>query len=86
MLNGHYHRKRNYQSPQHVGEEVDGGMKHIKIIRNFRVCLNPAATDTIMEPIVLQNLNLFLNKFVILSDLLSVSYGSCCYNRINSMC
>ena len=62
MLNGHYHRKRNYQSPQHVGEEVDGGMKHIKIIRNFRVCLNPAATDTIMEPITSQKTNLFLDK------------------------
>jgi len=26
MLNGHYHRKRNYQSAQHVGEEADGGV------------------------------------------------------------
>ncbi len=27
MLNGHYHRKRDHQSAQHVGEEADGGMK-----------------------------------------------------------
>ncbi len=62
MLNGHYHRKRNYQSAQHVGEEADGGMKHIKIIHNFRGSLNPAATDTIMEPITSQKTNLFLDK------------------------